>query len=92
MGVRYELATPLRLLKKLDIGLSGRALIIDRTSRRAIPSGHWLPADRSDAKAPMLTISAIQSWLELQAGCGVEGYAARCSISATGASSCRPSR
>ena len=55
LGVDIELATLCAFLKQLGIGISGKALIIDRTGRVvAYPSDNWLPADRPDVKAPML--------------------------------------
>jgi class 3 adenylate cyclase len=55
MGVDIELASLCAFLHKLDIGLSGRAIIVDQTGRVvAYPSDNWLPADKPDAKAPML--------------------------------------
>ena len=55
LGVDIELATLCAFLKQLGIGVSGKALIIDRTGRVvAYPSDNWLPADRPDVKAPML--------------------------------------
>ncbi|MGH8432399.1 MAG: cache domain-containing protein, partial [Solimonas sp.] len=55
MGVDIELATLSTFLKQLGVGISGRALIIDRNGRIvAYPSDDWMPAERPDAKAPML--------------------------------------
>ena len=55
LGVDIELATLCVFLKQLGIGVSGRALIIDRTGRVvAYPSDNWLPADKPDVQAPLL--------------------------------------
>ena len=55
LGVDIELATLCAFLKQLGIGVSGKALIIDRTGRVvAYPSDNWLPADKPDVEAPML--------------------------------------
>ena len=55
LGVDIELATLCAFLKQLGIGVSGKALIIDRTGRVvAYPSDNWLPADKPDVQAPML--------------------------------------
>src|SRR5258708_23725834 len=55
LGVDIELATLCAFLKQLGIGVSGKALIIDRTGRVvAYPSDNWLPADKPDVQAPLL--------------------------------------
>lgn len=55
LGVDIELATLCAFLQQLSIGVSGRALVIDRNSRIiAYPSDNWLPADRPDVMAPLL--------------------------------------
>jgi class 3 adenylate cyclase/GAF domain-containing protein len=55
MGVDIELATLCSFLKQLSIGVSGKAMIIDRDGRIvAYPSDRWLPADDPDAKPPRL--------------------------------------
>jgi hypothetical protein len=55
LGVDIELATLCAFLKQLDIGISGKALIIDQNGRVvAYPSDNWLPADNPDVKAPLL--------------------------------------
>ncbi|WP_020697337.1 cache domain-containing protein [Reyranella massiliensis] len=55
LGVDIELATLCTFLKQLDIGVSGKALIIDKQGRVvAYPSDDWLPADRPDVTSPML--------------------------------------
>jgi len=55
LGVDIELATLCTFLQQLSIGVSGRALVIDRNSRIiAYPSDNWLPADRPDVMAPLL--------------------------------------
>src|SRR6266850_2100701 len=75
MGVDIELATLCAFLKKLDIGLSGRALIIDRNGRVvAYPSDNWLPADRADAKAPMLDDLGDPVLARAYSRLRVEGY------------------
>jgi adenylate cyclase len=75
MGVDIELATLCAFLKKLDIGLSGRALIIDRNGRVvAYPSDNWLPADRPDAKAPMLDDLGDPILARAYSRLRVEGY------------------
>src|SRR5215468_10936070 len=55
VGVDIELADLCAFLKTLEIGHRGKAIIVDRTGRVvAYPSDNWLPADKPDAKAPML--------------------------------------
>jgi hypothetical protein len=55
MGIDIELANLCAFLKQLDIGRSGKAFILDRSGRIvAYPSDDWLPAERPDARAPML--------------------------------------
>ena len=55
LSVDIELATLCTFLKQLDIGVSGKALIIDKQGRVvAYPSDDWLPADRPDVTSPML--------------------------------------
>jgi adenylate cyclase len=55
LGVDIELATLCTFLKQLGIGVSGKAMIIDRSGRVvAYPSDNWLPADKPDVQAPML--------------------------------------
>ncbi len=55
LGVDIELDTLCAFLKQLGIGVSGKALIIDRTGRVvAYPSDNWLPADKPDVQAPLL--------------------------------------
>lgn len=55
VGVDIEIATICTFLKELGIGVSGKALIIDREGRVvAYPSDRWLPADRPDVAPPML--------------------------------------
>lgn len=55
VSVDIELATLCAFLKQLGIGVSGRALIIDRLGRIvAYPSDDWLPADRPDVTSPLL--------------------------------------
>ena len=55
LGVDIELATLCTFLKQLDIGVSGKALIVDKQGRVvAYPSDDWLPADRPDVTSPML--------------------------------------
>jgi class 3 adenylate cyclase len=55
VGVDIELATLCAFLKQLGIGVSGKAMIIDRDGRVvAYPSDNWLPADKPDVQAPLL--------------------------------------
>ena len=55
LSVDIELATLCTFLKQLGIGVSGKALIIDKQGRVvAYPSDDWLPADRPDVTSPML--------------------------------------
>ena len=55
VAVDIELASLCAFLSKLDIGHSGKAIIVDRTGRVvAYPSDGWLPADDPNARAPML--------------------------------------
>jgi adenylate cyclase len=55
VGVDIELATLCAFLKQLGIGVSGKAMIIDRNGRVvAYPSNNWLPADKPGVEAPML--------------------------------------
>jgi adenylate cyclase len=55
LGVDIELATLCAFLEQLGIGVSGKAMIIDRTGRVvAYPSDNWLPANKPDVQAPML--------------------------------------
>ena len=55
VGVDIEIATICAFLKELGIGVSGKALIVDREGRVvAYPSDHWLPADRPDVMPPKL--------------------------------------
>lgn len=55
VGVDIEIATICAFLKELGIGVSGKALIIDREGRVvAYPSDHWMPADRPDVAPPRL--------------------------------------
>jgi adenylate cyclase len=55
MAVDIELATLCSFLKKLSIGTSGKALIIDHDGRVvAYPSDDWLPASNKEIKAPLL--------------------------------------
>lgn len=55
LSVDIELATLCTFLKQLGIGVSGKALIIDKEGRVvAYPSDDWLPADRPDVTSPLL--------------------------------------
>jgi adenylate cyclase len=55
LGVDIELATLCAFLKQLSVGVTGRAIVIDRAGRIvAFPSDNWLPADRPDVVAPLL--------------------------------------
>lgn len=55
LSVDIELATLCTFLKQLGIGVSGKALIIDKQGRVvAYPSDDWLPADRPDVTSPLL--------------------------------------
>lgn len=55
VSVDIELATLCTFLKELGIGVSGKAIIIDKQGRVvAYPSDRWLPADEADADLPML--------------------------------------
>lgn len=55
VSVDIEIATICAFLKELGIGVSGKALIVDREGRVvAYPSDHWLPADRPDIAPPKL--------------------------------------
>lgn len=55
LSVDIELATLCTFLKQLGIGVSGKALIIDKQGRVvAFPSNDWLPADRPDVTSPLL--------------------------------------
>ncbi len=61
LSVDIELATLCAFLKQLGIGVSGKALIIDKQGRIvAYPSDDWLPADRPDVTSPCSTSSAIR--------------------------------
>src|SRR5262249_46134368 len=75
MGVDIELATLCAFLKQLDIGQSGRALIVDHDGRVvAYPSSDWLPADRPDATAPMLDQLGDPALTQAYNRLRVEGY------------------
>lgn len=55
VSVDIELATLCAFLKELGIGVSGKAIIIDKQGRVvAYPSDRWQPADEADAELPML--------------------------------------
>ncbi len=55
LSVDIELATLCAFLKELGIGVSGKAIIVDKQGRViAYPSDKWLPADRPDVVPPML--------------------------------------
>jgi adenylate cyclase len=54
-GVDIELASLCAFLKELEIGISGKAIVVDGSGRVvAYPSDDWLPADAPDALAPQL--------------------------------------
>lgn len=55
VGVDIELASLCAFLKRLEIGRSGRAMIVDHSGRViAFPSDDWLPLDRESFTAPRL--------------------------------------
>lgn len=75
LGVDVELATLCTFLKRLDIGVSGRALVVDRNSRIvAYPSNDWLPADRPDVVAPQLDQMGDPVLTRVYNRLRVEGY------------------
>ena len=54
-AVDIEVATLCAFLKDLEIGITGKAIVVDRKGRVvAYPSDNWLPADMPDAVAPQL--------------------------------------
>ena len=54
-GVDIELASLSAFLKGLEIGITGKAIVVDGSGRVvAYPSDSWLPADKPDAVAPKL--------------------------------------
>jgi len=54
-GVDIEVASLCTFLKGLEIGITGKAIVVDGSGRVvAYPSDDWLPADRPDAVAPQL--------------------------------------
>jgi len=61
-GVDIELASLSAFLKGLEIGITGKAIVVDGSGRVvAYPSDSWLPADKPDAVAPKLT----SGWIAL---------------------------
>src|SRR5262245_55522192 len=75
LAVDIELATLCAFLKQLSIGVSGKALIIDRDGRVvAYPSDKWLPADRPEVKAPMLDELDDEVLTRVYNRLRVEGY------------------
>jgi adenylate cyclase len=54
-GLDIEVATLCAFLKGLEIGITGKAIVVDGSGRVvAYPSDDWLPADTPDAVAPQL--------------------------------------
>ncbi len=54
-AVDLELASLCAFLRHLEIGVSGKAIVVDRNGRVvAYPSDDWMPADRANVAAPRL--------------------------------------
>ncbi len=55
LAVDLELASLCTFLKQLEIGVSGKAIVVDHDGRVvAYPSDDWLPTDRAGVSAPRL--------------------------------------
>jgi adenylate cyclase len=74
-GVDIELASLSAFLKGLEIGITGKAIVVDGSGRVvAYPSDSWLPTDRPDAVAPQLDQMGDPVLTRVYNRLRVEGY------------------